>query len=132
MAQFDRQDFLTRRWAVMFLPARGSGGGAASAVSRGWHHTVLWRLGGFLLLLLLEGARCLTNPSNAPGINNNNRPNVNVFMSEEEVKKLLGVYSLFSRLLHFISALSKVLVRTRTFCHTVKETYFLLFSLFKL
>lgn len=78
----------------MFLPARGSGGGAASAVSRGWQHTVLWRLGGFFLLLLLEGARCLANPSNAPGINNNNRPNVNVFMSEEEVKKLLGVYTL--------------------------------------
>jgi len=76
----------------MFVPARGSGGGAASAVSRGWPHMVLWRLGGFFLLLLLEGARCLTNPSNAPGINNNNRPNVNVFMSEEEVKKLLGVY----------------------------------------
>ncbi|XP_051567555.1 tyrosine-protein kinase RYK-like isoform X2 [Myxocyprinus asiaticus] len=74
----------------MFVPARGSGGGAAAA-SRGWPHTVLWRLGGFFLLLLLEGARCLTNPSNAPGINNNNRPNVNVFMSEEEVKKLLGL-----------------------------------------
>ncbi|XP_016089590.1 tyrosine-protein kinase RYK-like [Sinocyclocheilus grahami] len=75
----------------MFLSARGSGGGAASAVSRGWPHTVLWRLGGFFLLLLLEGARCLANPSNAPGINNNNRPNMNVFMSEEEVKKLLGL-----------------------------------------
>uniref|UniRef100_A0A8C2CSP2 Tyrosine-protein kinase RYK n=1 Tax=Cyprinus carpio TaxID=7962 RepID=A0A8C2CSP2_CYPCA len=75
----------------MFPPARGSGGGAASSVSRGWPHTVLWRLGGFFLLLLLEGARCLANPSNAPGINNNNRPNVNVFMSEEEVKKLLGL-----------------------------------------
>uniref|UniRef100_A0A671T2G3 Tyrosine-protein kinase RYK n=1 Tax=Sinocyclocheilus anshuiensis TaxID=1608454 RepID=A0A671T2G3_9TELE len=71
--------------------SRGSGGGAASAVSRGWPHTVLWRLGGFYLLLLVEGARCLANPSNAPGINNNNRPNVNVFMSEEEVKKLLGL-----------------------------------------
>uniref|UniRef100_A0A9J7YNX4 receptor protein-tyrosine kinase n=1 Tax=Cyprinus carpio carpio TaxID=630221 RepID=A0A9J7YNX4_CYPCA len=75
----------------MFLPARGSGGGAASAVSQSWPDTVLWRLGGFFLLLLLEGARCLANPSNAPGINNNNRPNVNVFMSEEEVKKLLGL-----------------------------------------
>ncbi|XP_016138284.1 tyrosine-protein kinase RYK-like [Sinocyclocheilus grahami] len=75
----------------MFPQARGSGGGAASAVSRGWPHTVLWRLGGFYLLLLVEGARCLANPSNAPGINNNNRPNVNVFMSEEEVKKLLGL-----------------------------------------
>lgn len=106
----------------MFPPARGSGGGEASAVSRGWLHTVLWRLGGFFLLLLLEGARCLANPSNAPGINNNNRPNVNVFMSEEEVKKLLGAYTLFLRLLNFIPALSKVLLGTRSCWHSVKLT----------
>lgn len=98
----------------MFPPARGSRGGAASAVSRGWPHTVLWRLGGFFLLLLLEGARCLANPSHAPGINNNNRPNVNVLMSEEEVKKLLGAYNvtLLLRLLNYIPALSKVLLGT--------------------
>nr|XP_055068953.1 tyrosine-protein kinase RYK isoform X2 [Misgurnus anguillicaudatus] len=74
----------------MFVPARGSGGGA-TAVPRSWPHTLAWKLGGLFLLLFLEGARCLTNPNNVPGINNNNRPNVNVFMSEEEVKKLLGL-----------------------------------------
>lgn len=63
------------------------------SVSRGWPHSVLWRLGGFFFLLLLEGVVCLANPSSAPGVNNNNnnRPSVNVYMSEEEVKKLLGL-----------------------------------------
>ncbi|TRZ01645.1 hypothetical protein DNTS_012303 [Danionella cerebrum] len=70
----------------MFLAARGSGGGA-----QGWPHTVLlWKLVAFFLLLF-KGARCLASPSNSPGINSNNRPNVNIFMSEEEVKKLLGL-----------------------------------------
>lgn len=95
----------------MFLPARGSGGGAASAVSQSWPDTVLWRLGGFFLLLLLEGARCLANPSNAPGINNNNRPNVNVFMSEEEVKKLLGAYKLL-----YFSVCSTIFLLHPKFC----------------
>lgn len=64
------------------------------AVSRGGTHSVLWRLGGFFFLLLLEGAVCLANPSSAPGVNNNNnnnRPSVNIYMSEEEVKKILGL-----------------------------------------
>lgn len=91
MGPFDCTEFST---VVMFVPARGSGGGA-TAVSRGWPHMVLWKLWGFFLLMLLDGARCLASPSIAPGINNNSRPNVNVFMSEEEVKKLLGVYNLF-------------------------------------
>ncbi|XP_041120008.1 tyrosine-protein kinase RYK isoform X2 [Polyodon spathula] len=51
-----------------------------------------WRGGGFVFLLLLEAAACLANPS-APSINsnNNNHPSVNVYMSEEEVRKLLGL-----------------------------------------
>ncbi|XP_071202685.1 tyrosine-protein kinase RYK-like isoform X4 [Salvelinus alpinus] len=63
------------------------------SVCRGWPHSVQWRLGGFFFLLLVEGAVCLANPSTssapAPGINNH--PSVNVYMSEEEVKKLLGL-----------------------------------------
>lgn len=45
-----------------------------------------------MFLLLLEAAACLANPS-APTINsnNNNHPSVNVYMSEEEVRKLLGL-----------------------------------------
>ncbi|XP_041913117.1 tyrosine-protein kinase RYK isoform X1 [Alosa sapidissima] len=66
--------------------------GASSYVSRGWPHSVLWRLGGFFFLLLLEGALCLASPSGPPGTNNNsNRPYVNIFLSTEEVKKLLGL-----------------------------------------
>ncbi|XP_072246206.1 tyrosine-protein kinase RYK isoform X2 [Leuresthes tenuis] len=57
--------------------------------SRGWPHSVLWRLGGFFFLLLLEGAGCLANPSSPSGVNNN--PSVNIYMSVEEVKKLLGL-----------------------------------------
>ncbi|XP_041701140.1 tyrosine-protein kinase RYK isoform X2 [Coregonus clupeaformis] len=63
------------------------------SVCRGWPHSVQWILGGFFFLLLLEGTFCLTNPSTssapAPGIDI--RPSVNVYMSEEEVKKLLGL-----------------------------------------
>ncbi|XP_029905463.1 tyrosine-protein kinase RYK isoform X3 [Myripristis murdjan] len=59
--------------------------------SRCWPHSVLWRLGGFFFVLLLEGAGCLSNPSSAPGVNNNNHPSVNIYMSVEEVKKLLGL-----------------------------------------
>ncbi|KAM4549442.1 tyrosine-protein kinase RYK isoform 2-T2 [Odontesthes bonariensis] len=62
--------------------------------SRGWPHSVLWRLGGFFFLLLLEGAGCLANPSSPSGVNNNNNnnnPSVNIYMSVEEVKKLLGL-----------------------------------------
>ncbi|XP_012680830.1 tyrosine-protein kinase RYK isoform X2 [Clupea harengus] len=66
--------------------------GASSYVSRGWPHSVLWRLGGFFFLLLLEGALCLASPSGPPGTNNDsNRPYVNIFLSTEEVKKLLGL-----------------------------------------
>lgn len=63
---------------------RGSG---TPPESRGWPHSVLWRLGGFFFLLLLEGAGCLVNPSSPSGVNN---PSVNIYMSVEEVKKLLG------------------------------------------
>ncbi|KAI1889302.1 hypothetical protein AGOR_G00177790 [Albula goreensis] len=70
-------------------PTRPCGGGSGT---QGWSYSVPWRRGGFLLLLLLKAAVCLANPSSAPGINsNNNRPNVNIFMSEQEVKKLLGL-----------------------------------------
>ncbi|XP_039667893.1 tyrosine-protein kinase RYK isoform X2 [Perca fluviatilis] len=63
--------------------------------SRGWPHSVMWRLGGFFFLLLLEGAGCLANPSSSSGVNNNNnnhnQPSVNIYMSVDEVKKLLGL-----------------------------------------
>ncbi|MED6260065.1 hypothetical protein ATANTOWER_032648, partial [Ataeniobius toweri] len=61
---------------------------------RFWPHWVLWRLGGFFLLLLLEGAGCLASQSSPSGVhinNNNNNPSVNIYMSVEEVKKLLGL-----------------------------------------
>uniref|UniRef100_A0A672YG94 Tyrosine-protein kinase RYK n=1 Tax=Sphaeramia orbicularis TaxID=375764 RepID=A0A672YG94_9TELE len=70
----------------MFMPVHPS-------ESRGWPHSVLWRLGGFFFLLLLEGAGCLASPSSPSGVNNNNNnhPSVNIYMSVEEVKKLLGL-----------------------------------------
>lgn len=55
--------------------------------SPGWPCSVPWRLGGFLFLLLLEGADCLANPGSSSA---NNSPSVNIYMSVEEVKKLLG------------------------------------------
>ncbi|XP_034439196.1 tyrosine-protein kinase RYK isoform X3 [Hippoglossus hippoglossus] len=72
---------------------RGSG---SPSEPRAWPHSVLWRLGGFFFLLLLEGAGCLANPSSTSGSNNNNnnnnqQPSVNIYMSVEEVKKLLGL-----------------------------------------
>uniref|UniRef100_A0A4W6DEK5 receptor protein-tyrosine kinase n=1 Tax=Lates calcarifer TaxID=8187 RepID=A0A4W6DEK5_LATCA len=68
-------------------------GSGSPSESRGWPHSVLWRLGGFLFLLLLEGAGCLANPSSSTsGVNNNNNhPSVNIYMSVDEVKKLLGL-----------------------------------------
>ncbi|KAM4738692.1 tyrosine-protein kinase RYK isoform 1-T1 [Anableps anableps] len=57
--------------------------------SRGWPHSVLWRLGGFFFLLLLEGAGCLASQGIPSGVNNN--PRVNIYMSVEEVKKFLGL-----------------------------------------
>ncbi|XP_073333050.1 tyrosine-protein kinase RYK isoform X5 [Pagrus major] len=73
-------------------------GSGSPPESRGWPHSVLWRLGGFFFLLLLEGAGCLANnPSSPSGVsnnnnnNNNNSPSVNIYMSVEEVKKLLGL-----------------------------------------
>lgn len=57
--------------------------------SWGRPHSVLWRLGGFFFLLLLEGAFCLASPSSSPGVNSN--ANVNIYMSLEEVKKFLGL-----------------------------------------
>uniref|UniRef100_A0A3Q1JK99 Tyrosine-protein kinase RYK n=1 Tax=Anabas testudineus TaxID=64144 RepID=A0A3Q1JK99_ANATE len=72
-------------------------GSGSPSESRGWPHSVLWRLGGFFFLLLLEGAGCLASPGSATGVNNNNNnnnnnsPHVNIYMSVEEVKKLLGL-----------------------------------------
>lgn len=71
---------------VMLGLIRGSG---SPSESRVWPHSVLWRLGGFFFLLLLEGAGCLASPGSPVGVNNNN-PGVNIYMSVEEVKKLLG------------------------------------------
>lgn len=69
---------------------RGSTLGSGSPSEwRGWRRSVPRRLGGFfflLLLLLLEGAGCLANP----GVYPHNKPAVNIYMSVEEVKKLLG------------------------------------------
>ncbi|XP_060934288.1 tyrosine-protein kinase RYK isoform X3 [Limanda limanda] len=68
---------------------RGSG---SPSEPRAWPHSVPWRLGGFFFLLLLEGAGCLANPSSTSGNNNNyQQPSVNIYMSVEEVKKLLGL-----------------------------------------
>ncbi|KAM6921773.1 tyrosine-protein kinase RYK isoform 2-T2 [Xenentodon cancila] len=68
---------------------RGSG---SPSESRGWPHSVLWRLGGFFFLLVLESAGCLASPSSPSGVNtNNNNPFINIYMSVEEVKKLLGL-----------------------------------------
>ncbi|XP_041696623.1 tyrosine-protein kinase RYK isoform X2 [Coregonus clupeaformis] len=63
------------------------------SVFRGWPHSVQWRLWGLFFLLLVEGAVCLADPgtSSAPAPGIDNRPSVNVYMSEEEVKKLLGL-----------------------------------------
>ncbi|KAL1023373.1 hypothetical protein UPYG_G00039980 [Umbra pygmaea] len=67
-----------------------SGCGSPS-VCQSWPHSVQWRLGGFFFLLLLEGAVCLAGTSSGPALGINSRPSVNVYMSEEEVKKLLGL-----------------------------------------
>ncbi|KAM7410531.1 hypothetical protein PAMA_001796 [Pampus argenteus] len=68
-------------------------GSGSSSDSRGWPHSVLWRVGGFFFLLLLEGAGCLANPSSVLDNNNinNNNHSVNIYLSAEEVKKLLGL-----------------------------------------
>ncbi|XP_034563795.1 tyrosine-protein kinase RYK isoform X5 [Notolabrus celidotus] len=66
-------------------------GSGSPPESRVRPHSVLWRLGGFFFLLLLEGAGCLASPSSPSGVNNNNQPSVNIYMSVEEVKKLLGL-----------------------------------------
>ncbi|XP_033894321.1 tyrosine-protein kinase RYK isoform X1 [Acipenser ruthenus] len=66
--------------------------GGSGSPARPYSGLFPWRGGGFVFLLLLEAATCLANPS-APTINsnNNNHPSVNVYMSEEEVRKLLGL-----------------------------------------
>ncbi|XP_056459580.1 tyrosine-protein kinase RYK isoform X1 [Gadus chalcogrammus] len=58
---------------------------------RAWPHWVLWRLGGLLCLLGLEGAFCLAGPGSSPPAVSNNNEGVNVYMSLEEVKKFLGL-----------------------------------------
>ncbi|XP_064186804.1 tyrosine-protein kinase RYK isoform X1 [Anguilla rostrata] len=70
---------------VLVEPNRLCGSGS---VSRGRSCSVPWRREGFFFLLLLQAAVCLANPS-VPGISSNG-PGVNVFMSEQEVKKFLG------------------------------------------
>lgn len=61
-------------------------------LSLAWPGRALWRPAGCLfLLLLLRGAQSLAKPGVAPALNGNTRPSVNVYMSEEEVKKLLGM-----------------------------------------
>ncbi|XP_029938708.1 tyrosine-protein kinase RYK isoform X3 [Salarias fasciatus] len=67
---------------------RGSG---CPSESRGSPHSLPRRFGGFFLLLLLDGACCLTSLGSPLGVNHNNSPNVNIYMSVEEVKKLLGL-----------------------------------------
>lgn len=47
---------------------------------------MLWKLGSFIFLILLKRSDCLANPSYLP----DNNPSVNIYMSLEEVKKLLG------------------------------------------
>ncbi|RVE73897.1 hypothetical protein OJAV_G00035750 [Oryzias javanicus] len=69
-------------------------GSGSPSGRRGWPLSGLWRLGGFFfffLLLLLEGAGCLANPGGPPGVYHGNKPLVNIYMSVEEVKKLLGL-----------------------------------------
>nr|XP_061834362.1 tyrosine-protein kinase RYK isoform X1 [Nerophis lumbriciformis] len=72
---------------------------ASPSESRGWPRSVVWRPGGFflffpllllLLLLLLEGGLGLASPGSLAGLGSNNR-SVNIYLSVEEVKKLLGL-----------------------------------------
>lgn len=55
---------------------------APAAEPQRWPPSVLWKLGGFILLVLLKGIDCLAGPSY--------NPSVNIYMSLEEVQKLLG------------------------------------------
>lgn len=59
----------------------------APAGSQRWPHSMLWKLGSFIFLILLKRIDCLANPSYLP---DNNNPSVNIYMSLEEVKKFLG------------------------------------------
>lgn len=69
--------------------ARGSGGRRSGCCARPL--SALRTLGGCVLLLLLQAAVCVARPGGIINTNsNNNRPSVNVYMSEGEVKKLLG------------------------------------------
>lgn len=69
--------------------ARGSGGRRSGCHTRPL--PALRTLGGCVLLLLLQAALCLARPGGIISTNiNNNHPSVNVYMSEDEVKKLLG------------------------------------------
>lgn len=58
------------------------------AGSQRWPQSMLWKLGSFIFLILLKRVACLASPSYLP--DNNNNPSVNIYMSLEEVKKLLG------------------------------------------
>lgn len=69
--------------------AQGSGGRRSGFGARPL--PALRTIGGCVLLLLLQAAQCLARPGGIISTsNNNNHPSVNVYMSEEEVKKLLG------------------------------------------
>ncbi|TNM87651.1 tyrosine-protein kinase RYK isoform X1 [Takifugu flavidus] len=61
---------------------------AQTAEPRRWPHSMLWKLASFIFLILLKGIDCLANPSYLP---DNYNPSVNIYMSLEEVKKLLGL-----------------------------------------
>ncbi|XP_046731625.1 tyrosine-protein kinase RYK isoform X3 [Silurus meridionalis] len=70
--------------------ARGSGGRRSGGCARTL--PALRTLGGCVLLLQVQAALCLTRPGGIISTSaNNNHPSVNVYMSEEEVKKLLGL-----------------------------------------
>ncbi|KAJ8356996.1 hypothetical protein SKAU_G00197900 [Synaphobranchus kaupii] len=73
----------------MFVLLTGPIGLCCGTVSRCWPHSVPWMRWG-LFLLLIEAAVSFANLS-LPGIENNNRPSVSVYMNEAEVNKLLGL-----------------------------------------
>lgn len=92
--------------------ARGSGGRRSGCRARPL--PALRTLGGCGLLLLLQTALCLARPSGIISTNtNNNRPSVNVYMSEDEVKKLLGECVFGSSLIGPLWLLSLLAVSVR-------------------
>lgn len=68
--------------------ARGSGGRRSGCRARPLPDRTT--LVGCGLLLLLQAALCLARPGGTISTSSNNHPSVNVYMSEDEVKKFLG------------------------------------------